>query len=451
MPETTPPLAAMSAFLRSGEFDPVTVMVEAQKNADVRPGNGNTYLQRDSALAIREALALPAKFHDEASRPPLYGVPVSLKDCFDLTGTITTCGSKFYAAQNPAATTNSWIVDRLLAAGAVITGKTHLHPLAYGITGENPDYGDCLQPRNPNLLTGGSSSGAVASIQEGSALFAIGTDTGGSVRVPAALGGLAGYRASLGLFPEEVCWKGGAHLAPSFDTLGLLFRDLRDAPLLGEAVFGLERIRAPYIAASPQCVGSTSKSSPRIRVPDDAFLHDCDPDVLAAYTAWQNRLRSYGATFETFDTNFWSDCKEIFTTIQASEAAAIHRGHFHHFEASIAERLTWGESVTADQLAALHQRLEAFQATMNELFTRFDFLMLPCAPVSRLVAGEDQSGARARILRYTCPISMAGLPTVTLPGEVLATTPGEHFGTGMQLCAPRFRDAQLLALAAAIS
>jgi Asp-tRNA(Asn)/Glu-tRNA(Gln) amidotransferase A subunit family amidase len=426
----------MSAFLRSGEFDPVTVMVEAQKNADVRPGNGNTYLQRDSSLAIREALALPAKFPDEASRPPLYGIPVSLKDCFDLTGTVTTCGSKFYAAQNPPATANSWIADRLLAAGALITGKTHLHPLAYGITGENPEYGDCLQPRDTTLLTGGSSSGAVASIQEGSALFAIGTDTGGSVRVPAALGGLAGYRASLGLFPEEVCWRGGAHLAPSFDTLGLLFRDLRDAPAFGHTVFGIEPVPAPF--------------APRIGIPDEAFLHDCDPDVLAAYNAWQHRLRQYGATLATFDTAAWADCKEIFTSIQASEAAAIHRGHFAEFEASIAERLAWGESITPDQLAALHVRLEAFRATIAELFTRFDFLMLPCAPVSRLVVGEDQSGARARILRYTCPISMAGLPTVTLPGEVLATKPGEHFGTGMQLCAPRLKDAQLLALAASL-
>ncbi len=426
----------MSAFLRSGEFDPVTVMVEAQKNADVRPGNGNTYLQRDSSLAIREALALPAKFPDEASRLPLYGIPVSLKDCFDLTGTVTTCGSKFYAAQNPPATANSWIADRLLAAGALITGKTHLHPLAYGITGENPEYGDCLQPRDTTLLTGGSSSGAVASIQEGSALFAIGTDTGGSVRVPAALGGLAGYRASLGLFPEEVCWRGGAHLAPSFDTLGLLFRDLRDAPAFGHTVFGIEPVPAPF--------------APRIGIPDEAFLHDCDPDVLAAYNAWQHRLRQYGATLATFDTAAWADCKEIFTSIQASEAAAIHRGHFAEFEASIAERLAWGESITPDQLAALHVRLEAFRATIAELFTRFDFLMLPCAPVSRLVVGEDQSGARARILRYTCPISMAGLPTVTLPGEVLATKPDEHFGTGMQLCAPRLKDAQLLALAASL-
>ncbi|MBB5057686.1 aspartyl-tRNA(Asn)/glutamyl-tRNA(Gln) amidotransferase subunit A [Granulicella aggregans] len=436
MPDTAPPIAALRALIASGEVDPATVMIEAQKNADKHPGNGNTYLHRDSALAIREALALPAKFPEADDRPPLYGIPVSVKDCFDIIGTVATCGSKFYEAHNPPALTNAWIVDRLLAAGAVITGKTHLHPLAYGITGENPEYGDCLQPRDPSLLTGGSSSGAVASVQEGSAMFAIGTDTGGSVRVPAALCGLAGYRASLGLFPETICWQGGAHLAESFDTLGLLFHDLRDAPLLGEAVFAIARVPTP--------------GNPRIGIPTADFLYDCDPDVLAAFTAWQHRLTEHGATIETFETTTWQDCKEIFTTIQASEASRYHRGHFSEFEPSIAERLTWGETITPAQLAALHQRLEAFRATIDELFTRFDFLLLPCAPVSRLVAGDDQSGARARILRYTCPISMAGLPTVTLAGELLATSHGEHFGTGMQLCAPRLKDAELLAFAAAL-
>ena len=134
----------------------------------------------------------------------------------------------FYRDRDGKATRDSWLVERLRASGAVIVGKTHLHPLAYGITGENPEYGDCAQPRDSGGLTGGSSSGAAASVQEGSAVVAIGTDTGGSVRAPAALCGLAGYRATLG----RGNWRGGAHLAESFDTFGWLFRDLEDAPFL---------------------------------------------------------------------------------------------------------------------------------------------------------------------------------------------------------------------------
>ena len=169
-----------------------------------------------------------AAAHSATAAHALWGLPISVKDCFDLAGSPTTCGVHFYRDLNGTATRDSWLVEQLRAAGAVIIGKTHLHPLAYGITGENPEFGDCVQPRDSGALTGGSSSGAVASVQEGSAVAAIGTDTGGSVRAPAALGGLAGYRATIG----RGDWRGGAHLAVTFDTMGWLFRDLEDAPLL---------------------------------------------------------------------------------------------------------------------------------------------------------------------------------------------------------------------------
>jgi Asp-tRNA(Asn)/Glu-tRNA(Gln) amidotransferase A subunit family amidase len=435
--EDLSPLEQLRERLRSGSLTTAEAAAQAHASADasaaLKEADCGTYVWRDPEASIGYAETLPRSFPEADTRPPLYGVPVSIKDCFDLAGTTTGCGSKFYGASNAPATENAWIVDRLLDAGAVISGKTHLHQLAYGITGENEDYGNCLQPRDRSLLTGGSSSGAVASVQEGSALVAVGTDTGGSVRVPAALCGLAGYRASHGLFPEEICWKGGAHLAVSFDTLGLLFQDLRDAALLGHAVFGLDPVPAPV--------------APKVGFVGEEFLTDCEPDVIAAYTAWKLRLSQQGATLQPFDTGFWSDTMEIFTPLQASEAAALHRGHFDHFEKAIAERLAWGASITSPEQTVLRQRHALFCADMDALFGRFEFIILPCAPISRLVAGEDQSGARARILRYTSPISLAGLPTVTLPGEAL----GDHFGSGVQLAAQKGRDADLLAFAAAVS
>ena len=422
--------------LQSGAVTPFEVAQTAQAQADQSeaakgPGCG-TYILRDAAQTIAYAKTLPERFPNVETRPLMYGVPVSIKDCFDLAGTVTGCGSRFYAGEHGPAIENAWIVDRLVAAGAVVMGKTHLHQLAYGITGENEDYGNSQQPRDRRLLTGGSSSGAVASIQEESAIVAVGTDTGGSIRVPAALCGMAGYRASHGLFPDDVCWRGGAHLAVSFDTLGLLFEDLRDGPLLGEAVFALRQVAAP--------------AAVRIGFVGDEFLHDCDAEVLAAYVAWKQRLREQGAVLRYFETAFWNESKDIFMPIQAHEAATLHRGRFDHFEDAIAERLRWGASISPDEVAALRRRHLVFCEKMEALFENFDFLVLPCAPVSRLVSGEDQSGARARILRYTAPISLAGLPTVTLSGEVL----GNFFGTGMQLVAIKGNDAQLLAFAAAL-
>jgi Asp-tRNA(Asn)/Glu-tRNA(Gln) amidotransferase A subunit family amidase len=432
MPTNPSHLAHLRRSLATANTNPSIIAAEAIRNAN-SSASRNTYITSLADESLHRAAQLPHLFPNAADRPPLYGIPISIKDCFDVAGTITTCGSRFYAQLHTPATSNSWIAQRLLDIGAILTGKTHLHPLAYGITGENPDYGDSLQPRDATLLTGGSSSGAVASVQEGSALAAIGTDTGGSVRVPAALCGLAGYRASIGVSHGEERWSGAAHLAPTFDTLGLLFRDLRDAPALAHTIFDIVPTPAP--------------THPRIGYIGESFLHDAEPEVLEAYASWKQHLPEHGATLIPIDTTFWHDSSEIFTHIQASEAAAIHRGHFQHFEPSIAERLAWGASITSDQLTTLHQRLNIFRTQTSLLFQHTDFFILPCAPVSKLHAGRDQSHIRKAILRYTTPASLAGLPAITLPGEHI----GAPFGTGVQLIAAPMQDASLLAFAATLT
>ena len=394
----------------------------ALARANSNPGH-NVYLAMDPERTMAEAEALTTRFPQPDQRPILFGVPVAIKDCFDVAGYPTTCGSRFYAKTHGIAATDSYVAARLRKAGAVIMGKTNLHQLAYGITGENSEYGDCLQPKHPHLLTGGSSSGSAASVQEGSAIAAIGTDTGGSVRVPAALCGLAGYRSTLGL-GGEATWQGGVHLAPSFDTLGWLFRDLSDGPELAAALLDVPQVAAPKNVS--------------IAVVAESFLHDCEPAVLAMYSARQADLRGRDAQLHFFEPDFWTDAREIFLGIQGHEAAALHRGYFDHFEPQIAERLAWGESLAAAVIEDLRQRHAAFRAQMDGLLARHDFLMLPCAPMSALPAGADHSATRTKILRYTTPASLAGFPVVALSGK----------GGGVQLVGPHGGDARLLAFAA---
>jgi Asp-tRNA(Asn)/Glu-tRNA(Gln) amidotransferase A subunit family amidase len=425
------PLSLLRHALASSATDVVTIATEAAARANSNVSH-NTYLTLTTTESLHRADQLQNVFADAQNRPPLYGVPISIKDCFDLVDTITGCGSRYYAQLNPKARKNSWVAQRLLDAGVIIPGKTHLHQLAYGITGENADYGDCVQPRDATLLTGGSSSGAAASVQEGSALAAIGTDTGGSVRVPAALCGLAGYRASLGISRGEERWSGAFHLAPSFDTLGLLFRDLRDGPALASAIYDIPAAPTP--------------TQLRIGYVGDDFTHDCEPEVLSAFAAWKQHLMHHGSTLTPIDTAFWADNLEIFSTIQASEAAQVHRGRYQHFEPAIADRLAWGASITTTQLETLRHRLDIFRAQISSLFQQVDLLLVPCAPASKLLAGKDQSHIRGAILRYTTPASLAGLPTVTLAGEAI----GAPFGTGMQLIAAPMQDASLLAFAASL-
>jgi Asp-tRNA(Asn)/Glu-tRNA(Gln) amidotransferase A subunit family amidase len=418
MTSSISPLSEAKGSIERRELDPLTAAAAALAHSNNNAG-ANVYLSIDRDWTLSEAVALPARFPNPSTRPPLYGLPISLKDCFDLEGFRTSCGSRFYAEHNGLAATDSWVAAKLRAQGAIITGKTHLHQLAYGITGENADYGDCLQPRDATRLTGGSSSGAAASVQEGSAIAAIGTDTGGSIRVPAALCGLAGYRSSVGLGD----WRGAAHLAASFDTIGWLFRDIADAQQLAYAL--LDVPIKTQAAEQPIRIGAVTGD----------FLHDCESEVLRAYDQFQNKLKHSGVSIENFDTRAWNDSFEIFAPLQASEAAALHAGYFSHFETAIAERLAWGTSISAEELRMLRQRLEDFRLNFGQLFDRYDFLILPCAPVTSLTAGADHSNARQQILRYTTPASLAGAPVVAIPIA----------GAGVQLIGRHAADAKLLA------
>ncbi len=419
-------LRALRHALANGTTGP-TELAEAALARSNCNASRNTYLWQDAAWTLAEAARAETMPHSSGGlfgdgRPALWGLPVAVKDCFDLAGSPTTCGVHFYRDLNGTATRDSWLVEQLRAAGAVIIGKTHLHPLAYGITGENPEYGDCVQPRDSGALTGGSSSGAVASVQEGSAVASIGTDTGGSVRAPAALGGLAGYRASIG----RGNWRGGAHLAVSFDTMGWLFRDLEDAPLLA----------APFAPAQKHAKIQFG----RFAFLGDNFLHDCEPEVMEGFRRLIGELQALGLKPEVIEPDWWKDSIEIFAPLQASEAAVLHAGSFDRCEPSIRDRLNWGASFSADQVEDLRRRHADFRARMDELFAEHQLILLPCTPVARLAAGADHSQTRGRLLRYTSPFSLAGVPAVAIPCA--------H--GGMQLAASRDFDEPLLALAAQI-
>ena len=417
-------IAGARAALEAGRTSPAELARHVLERANGNAGR-NSYLWRDGQWTLNEAARAAAMRRGSGGlfgdgRANLWGIPISVKDCFDLAGAPTSCGVKFYREVNGAAAEDSWLVERLREAGAVITGKTHLHPLAYGITGENPEFGDCEQPGNPGALTGGSSSGAAASVLEGSAFAAIGTDTGGSIRGPAALCGLAGYRASIG----RGDWRGGAHLAESFDTMGWLFRDLQDAPLLAETF------------ARANASGIRKYAS--FAVVSSSFLHDCEPDIVESLYGAADELRALGLKSTAIDVSWWSDAFEIFAPIQAWEAARIHAGHFDKIQPAIRERLEWGAGITDSELAVLRERHAEFRSRMDNLLHEHELILLPASPVARLSVGADNSRARSRILRYTVPFSLGGNPVVTIPG----------LAGGMQLAASREQDESLLELAA---
>ncbi|MGA8938150.1 MAG: amidase, partial [Acidobacteriaceae bacterium] len=312
-------IAGLRRMYLNNDADPLEALDAALARAN-HNASQNVYLSQDVEWSHGEARKL---CRDDIATQPLWGVPVSLKDCFELEGFPTTCGSRFYLDHHGIAAKDSAVARKLRAAGAILTGKTHLHQLAYGITGENRDFGDCVQPLNPACLTGGSSSGAAASVQEGSAMAAIGTDTGGSVRAPAALCGVAGYRSSITLNPASL-WGGGYHLAATFDTVGWLYGDLADGPLLGHALLELPVATAPAVAGL------------RVGCPDPGFTQDCEQTVLETLRDWRDCFEGLDASVDVFDAGAWAQSTAIYAPLQASEAAALHRGYYEHFEPVIA-------------------------------------------------------------------------------------------------------------------
>jgi aspartyl-tRNA(Asn)/glutamyl-tRNA(Gln) amidotransferase subunit A len=208
--------------------------------------------------------------------------------------------------------------------------------------------------------------------------------------------------------------------------MGWLFRDLEDAPYFA----------APFAPANPPPLRRFTSFA----FVADNFLHDCEPEVVASFHELVLILQGLGLEARVFDPDWWADAIEIFAPIQASEAARLHAGNFDQFEPAIRDRLKWGASLTLTDARVQRQRHATFRKRMEELFSAHQLILLPSIPAARLAAGADHSQTRIRLLRYTAPFSLAGVPTVAIP-----CAPG-----GMQLAAARDNDESLLALAAQI-
>jgi aspartyl-tRNA(Asn)/glutamyl-tRNA(Gln) amidotransferase subunit A len=420
------------ARLGSGEATASDLMREALAAARRSPRT-NTYLSLNPrALQESEKADEQRRLGGRRLRP-LLGIPVSVKDLFDLAGERTTCGSSFYADLSGPAPRDAAYVRLWRAAGVQVVGKTHLNEFAYGLTGENATWGPCLQPGREGCLTGGSSSGAAASILEGSALAALGTDTGGSIRVPAALCGLVGFRhtpngrASRGLFP----------LAPSFDSCGWLQQDLADVALIYEA---LTRVRILTRKLSGFSIGFLR----------GRWLEVCEAPILATYDRLEQELRGRGAKITRVEVDDLFPAPELFAALQASEAARIHQRFLKRtdcgYDPVIRARLEWGASLKARELVRCQREWRGFQARLAGVWKRRRLLMAPACPLRQLRLGQDLGKRRPAMLQLTSPFSLAQLPALCFSwrnGKPAA-------GFGWQVLARPGCDRDLASFAAAL-
>jgi aspartyl-tRNA(Asn)/glutamyl-tRNA(Gln) amidotransferase subunit A len=350
------------------------------------------------------------------------GIPLAVKDLFDTAGLGTTYGSRLFADHVPARTAEA--VARLEAAGYANVGKTNLHEFAYGITSSNPHFGDVENPIAPGRTAGGSSSGSAAALAAGLADAALGTDSGGSIRIPAACCGITGFKPTWGLVPIEGCFP----LAPTFDHAGPMGRDVETCTRMLEALVpGFERAEAP--ALEELSVGV-------------AWLDDADPLVRA-------RVLAVAELFGRRRQVAFPLAEDVGPAFMR-EAAESHEGLFpEHADAygpNVRRKLERCRQVTdAEHEAALRRRRE-HRDRAAEVLEGLDLLIAPTLAFVAPPAVQDDREIRAAVIRLTFPFNALGWPALALP-----CGPAEHgLPASVQVVGRGGDDARVLAAGMAV-
>ena len=396
---------------------PVELVTAALSRA--RPvAEGGAYV----AILGDEAMAAARAMEREGRSPPLRGMPLAVKDLIAVAGQPLRAGSasRTDAAPEPV---DAAVVHRLRAMGAIPIGLTALHEFAFGVTGVNVHTGTPRNPADTGRIPGGSSSGSAVAVAEGSAVAALGTDTGGSVRIPAALCGVVGFKPRYGAYPTN----GVFPLAPSLDHVGFLARSIAVVQALHRSL--------GYPAQG-------SRPPPRVGLLEEE-LADAEPEVAEAVAAAVKLLEREGIPVTGVTWPRGDDVAPISTAIMFSEATAIHRADLARdagrYGQDVRERLIMGEALSSGaRVTAMHAQREIREA-VRRVLSEVPIVIGPTVPVTapRIEDAADPS-LPGTLVRSTRLGNLAGVPSLSLPA------PGDGLPVGIQLTAND--DALLLAV-----
>jgi aspartyl-tRNA(Asn)/glutamyl-tRNA(Gln) amidotransferase subunit A len=349
---------------------------------------------------------------------PLAGMPIAVKDNIDVAGVRTTVASKFFADFVPDEDAET--VRRVRAAGGVVVGKAFLHEFVFGATCTNPFYGQCRNPWDVERIPGGSSGGSGAALAADLCVGALGSDTGGSVRIPAHLNGVSALRptfggvSSRGAFP--ICW--------SFDTVGPMARSIADVAQLYAVMAGydLEDPRAVDHPVADAISGlDAGVEGVRIGLPEELFLEDLEPGLGECVRAAAAQLADLGAELVDIVLPGGADATDICSRLIRADALALHRERLESrredFGADVAERLTTGYAIQGWEVAELVQRMYEWRRRMRRLFRdEVDLVLTPTAVATAPpIEGAEMIATTAKLTRFTYPWSLAHMPAVSLP------------------------------------
>ncbi len=413
----------------------------------------NAFITVMEESALARARRMDEELLRGLHRGPLHGIPVALKDVFSTQGTRTTCGSRVFAEHVPDH--DAAVVERLEAAGAVVVGKTNMHELAYGVTSDNPHYGAVRNPWDRARVAGGSSGGSAAAVAAGMVFMAMGTDTGGSIRIPASFCGTVGLKPTYG----RVSRYGVLPLDFSLDHMGPLTRSARDAALALEAIAGFDprdpsSSRQPVERYLPE--ETADIQGLRVGLPQDFYFENADAAVAEAVEGMAKTAEGLGARVVQVRLPDVAAVNTIGRVILLAEAAAI-------MERDLARRGEFGDDVRAllDQGRLIPatdyvnaQRLRRLkQQEFASVWHEVDCLFTPTTPTSapRLGAQSVEVGGRTEDLRlattrFVRAFNVLGFPALSMPCGL----DSRGLPMGLQIAGKPFAEATVLRVAAAL-
>jgi aspartyl-tRNA(Asn)/glutamyl-tRNA(Gln) amidotransferase subunit A len=442
-------LTALAAKIRTREISPLEATEACLARIESLGPRLHAFIRVDAEGALRTARIREAEMKAGRFRGPLHGVPLAHKDLFAADGRPASCGSAFpeyFRAERDAT-----VLTRLEAAGAVTLGRLNLSELALGPFGDNAHHGDAATPWRAEHAAGGSSSGSGAAVGACLAYGALGTDTGGSIRLPAACCGVVGLKPTYG----RVSRAGAMPLSWSLDHVGPLARTVRDAAVLLGVIAGADPAD-PTASARPVPDYVVGLDRPiaglRVGVPDRYYWQDLDGDVLAATRAAIEGLQGLGAKVAECAVPDPALLNDLANVIARCESAAVHariaRESPHALQPAVLARLEVGFHVSAhDYLQATRLRARATRTFVEEVFSRVDLLVAPTIPepapaLTAVKAGPPDEIVRrmGRFSRLTRPWNALGLPVLSVP---CGFTPDGR-PVGLQLVGRPFDEATVL-------
>lgn len=445
------PIAALARLYRKRKVSPVEITQLLLSRVERLNPKLNAYLTVTGDLAMAAAKKAESELFRKSphDRGPLHGVPISLKDNIYTKDVRTTAGSKVLRDFVPLH--NAPVADRLKEAGAVLLGKTNMHEFAYGVSNNNPHHGPVRNPWNLERISGGSSGGSAAAVAAGLCYGSIGTDTGGSIRIPAALCGIVGFKPGVG----RVSTQDVVPLSRTLDFVGPLARSVYDAALLLDPIF-TRREGENALLAHPK-----TRRRFRIGMPKDFFFHPVAEDVLAVFDEAIRIIQKRCASVRECSVPLLAETEDAGNQIAWPEATHDHQlsGWFPNFSADYGEdvrsRLQAGTNVSAiaylNALAVRGKFIRLLHAAMAE--AKVDALAVPATPITAPLIGQAKArigsrdySTRALLLRNNRPANLAGVPAISIPCGFTA----DRLPVGLQLISAVTDDLLLLQIAAAL-